>query len=200
MTDFIIPCETIYRLSRILITPHENATEWTRTLRIDHGAAIVTNRSVIVIERVIGGNGIAHLHLTLDLIEQCRKEAAFKSSLTITVNEALRFATAKTSLGYIAPGNCCMWSTAVNELDRWKEIAEQARPIVKKSKGAMFWNGETIAALAGASPSGAIVFPEHIDISLPVVVRDAFDPDWVGLFCSTGQDDQRKPARLPDWV
>jgi hypothetical protein len=206
MTDYTVPCDVFARLSRVIAFENDDMNEWFRSIRIDNGLAVASNRTIMAVENihVPNGNPDGIVHIVADplLIEQCRKEAPFKSFLTITVNEVLRFAVAKTTLGYIHPGNCAVWSDKPNDFDRWRSLVELTRQAPVASKGAMFWNAENIANLAAAAPSGRIVFEEFIDAtgSRPTLVRDVNDYEWFGIFQPFGYQTAYSSATLPSWM
>lgn len=203
MADFIIPCDVFARLSRVLAIESTEPTPWFRSVRIDNGIAVATNRIVMAVENISSTNvGVVHIIADPDLIAQCMIEAPFKSTLTITVNDMLKYAVAKTTLGYIHPGNCAVWSDEPNDFDRWRSIVDLARQPVDKPSGGMFWSAENIASLAAASPSGRIVFEEIIDCTgtRPTIVRDVNDYEWFGLFQPYSRDSNYSPATLPSWM
>lgn len=202
MTDYILPCDTFVRLTNVLHDFHENATEWFRTIRIDNGQAVASNRIMMVVENVGGPAGIIHVKADAALIAQCRTEAQFSSVLTITVNKLLQFAVAKTTLGYVHPGNCCLWSGPVNDLDHWRLIAARAAQPIKKSVGCLFWDADQIARVAASSPSGRIVFEEHIDATgaRPTILRDVNDPDWLAIYNPCSKQESYSPAIMPTWM
>lgn len=195
--DFEIPCAVIGRFAKILTIMTHDANEWFNSIRIDNGLALASNRTVLACEQIGGGGGIVHIKNDPALIAQCEKEAPFDSVLYVTLNEALRFASAKTTLGYIYPGNCAVFSNEPNDFDRWRSILPKP---AKKPKGGMQWNTEQIALLGASSPSGRLCFEEIIDASQPTIVRDAHDDQWFGLFNPWLVEQNFIPATLPDWV
>jgi hypothetical protein len=65
----------------------------------------------------------------------------------------------------------------------------------------MYWDLFQIEALIKSSPSGGVVFPEFIDSSKPVMIRDSLKPNWAGVFIpdvSKGST-KHKPAEIPEW-
>ena len=196
--EHIIPCETFARLCNVLkFMPKDDP--WCRSIRLDGNMAIATNRFYIAIER-LDTSVASVLHIPADpvLIEQCVKEAPFHSKMHIVANDMLRFASLKTSLGYAYPGNAGVYLDTLNPVDRWREIVPTSLP--KKSKGSMCIDTAMLASLAESSPSGKITFPEHIDWTLPVVVRDAVDPNWCGIFYVRESDNPHDPATIPGWA
>lgn len=202
MTDFTVPCDTFARLSNVLRSMPPDIDPHFKSIRIDNGVAVASNRIIMAVENIGKNPGIIHVIASPGLIENCRKEAAYSSTLTITVNEPLKWAVAKTSFGYIEPGNCCLWSDAANDLDKWRDIALSAKEPVKVNQGGMFWDAENIANLAAASPSGRVVFEENIDTHGRVaLIRDINDYDWFGMFQPWGSFGEKiNPAVLPTWM
>jgi len=196
--EHIISCETFARLSNVLKhMPKDDP--WCRSIRLDGNLAIATNRQYLVIER-LETVAPSVLHITADpiLIEQCVKEAAFHSKMHIVANDMLRFASLKTSLGYQFPGNAALYLNSSNVLDRWREVIPTAMP--KKSKGSMCLALGEINNLAESSPSGTIIFPEHIDWTQPIVVRDAIDSNWAAIFYVREAENPHEPATIPGWL
>jgi hypothetical protein len=201
MTDFVIPCDTFVRLTNILYGMPEDISEWFKTVRIDNGIAVATNRRILAAENVGGPAGIIHVIADQALINQCRTEAAFSSALTITVNEVLKFAVAKTTLGYVHPGNCVRFSDDPNDFDRWRTVVEQCKTPASAPRGGMFWDADMIARLAAASPSGRVVFEEIIDATgRPTIIRDINEYNWIGVFQPFSTEESYSPATLPTWI
>jgi hypothetical protein len=199
MTDYTIKCDTIARLSNVI--GDETVNEWFRTIRIDNGVAVASDRKLMVAENIGGPAGIIHLICTPNLIAQCKYEAQFNGVLTITVIEELKFATAKTTYGYVEPNNCCLWSAERSaDFDRWRELANSVREPATQPNGAMHWNTAYIHRLSEASPSGCIIFEEIIDLSRYALVRDIHDPNWFGLFNGYLASEEGVPATLPGWM
>lgn len=200
MTDFVISCDTVVRLTNVLHNFQSDVDKSWNVIRIDNGLAVATDRRFMAIEN-IGGAAIGIFHFTPDpvLIEQCRKEAQFSSTLTITVNEALRYAVAKTSLGYVHPTNIGVWAIPA-ELNGWRAIVMAAKEPVKKSKGGMFWDADGISRLAASAPSGRLVFEEHIDTTRPTIIRDINDYNWLGVFNPYDSRESYSPASMPTWM
>lgn len=203
--EFAIPCETLKRLAGI-------AGDNYRFIRLEHWAgntvAIATNRKLSVIERV-GSNpsnltGSIHFPLDPSIVAQCVQEAPFKSLINITVNPVLSYAVAKSTLGWSFQGNAMLNGESIEfgHLNEWREWLP---PKITKTAGAMFWNVDLIAQLAASSPSGRVVFPEFIDVSKPIVLRDFVDEKWVGIFMANrmlnnGTVEPATPATLPKWI
>lgn len=206
---FKIPCETYYRLSKIVSYFQEDTDEEIKQkincIRLENIngmlIAIVTNQKLAVIEKIGDTNQPnGHVHIVTDerLINQCKIEKAFNSELEIVCIPDLSMASAKTMLGYSYPANAAIYPKNT-PMDDWRDWADVEGS--KKSKGGMYWNMIYMTLLNESSVSGKLVFPEIIDTDKPVVVRDVINPNWVGLFMPkrpVGEPEAR-PATLPKW-
>lgn len=198
MPTFDIPCDVYARLASITDTIYHDGGPFCKTLRVENGKVIATNRKVLAIERVDCDIGTAHILVDPNLVAQCRTEAQFDSILTVTIDHSMRFGTAKTTFGYNYPGNVGYWSDGPNELADWKNIVPQTLPTV--SDGAMLWDAKIIAALGLSSPTGGLVFPEFINASEPVLIRDVSDDRWCGIFLARPRDTVLGGATIPEWL
>jgi len=202
MTHVQIPCEVYARLAAVALAPRGPTihNEWFKSIRLDGNCAVACNGPILAVERLdtIAAAPV-HVVITDALIEQCRKEAGFKSSLFVSSNPALQFASAKTTMGYSYPGNACIWSKQENKLDKWRSVVPTKLPT--KSKGGMFMNAELIAILGASSPSGRIVFAEHIERGTPTLIRDTYDDRWFGMWNPSGCDGDPEfdAATVPGW-
>lgn len=196
--NFEIPCAVFARLSHIIDMTPADASVWFRSIRIDNGVAVASNRKVIVCERITQGMpGAIHIIADPILVEQCKREAPFDSVLHITVNEMLKYATAATSMGYNYPGNAVIFSDEKNELEPWRTIVPTELP--KKPQGGMFWNTEIIANIGKSSPSGRLIFQQVIDVTQPMIIRDIDDDQWFAFTYPRPDGPMREPASLPGW-
>lgn len=196
--EHVISCETFVRLTNALKhMPKDDP--WCKSVRLEGNLAIVTNRHYLVIER-LETEAPSVLHIPADpiLIEQCQSEAVYHSKMHIVANDMLKFASLKTSLGYQYAGNAGLYLDSPNVMDRWREIIPQTLP--KKSKGSMCLNGPELLSIIESSPSGRVVFPEHVDWTQPVVIRDAVDPHWCAFFYVRESEDPHDPASIPGWL
>lgn len=199
MTDHIIPCETYVRLSRLLQADLPD-DPWINSIRLDSGMAIVTNRTMMVVEKLTKPCNPAPLHVVVDpaLVAACEAEIAFKSDLNIVANDALRFASAKTTFGYQHTGNAALYLLDANPVDRWREVVPREMPT--KSKGSLCLWVDQLQHLVAASPSKQITFPSVVDWTVPVIVRDAVDDGWFGVFFVRKSENPHKAATVPGWL
>jgi hypothetical protein len=166
-----------------------------------HYYAIATNQEIASVQylgETTEADGVVHLSVNQKLIDQCQTEIAFDSLLTITVVPEFAISTLTTMLGWES-ANCCIFpdETPMNDWRLWAPD----KPVTT-SKGVMYWDADHIAALAESSPSGKLYFPQHIDVDKPIVVRDLYDENWMGLFIpkpDVSQKQVKTGAKLPDW-
>ena len=209
--NFVINCETVYRLSRLFDYYPSGKPDYFKNIRIESKNnkqfAIVTNIKVAAIE-IIGNyqNPDGAVNLTIDpvLIEQCKMEAGFKSQLFGTYNEALQFVSVKTTMGYNYPGNAGVFHKGMTVYDDWRDWLPDELPT--QSSGTMMLQSESISALGLTAPSKQLLFPTFINDRLPVLVRDSVDDTWIGVFMpeyidgETGKAVDLDPIEIPEWV
>ena len=200
MTEYVVPCDTIARLSHIFDNFPIDVPASFKTFRIDGGQVVATDRSVMAIDNIGRNTGLFHMIPDPQLIEQCREEAKYQGVVTITVNEALQFATAKTTFGFNAAGNVGYWLPVDPQYNRWREVVMLAKDRSKKSQGAMFWSADQIAKLSRSSPSGCVVFEENINSERPTIMRDVTEYDWLGVFQPYSKEHHYQAATLPTWM
>lgn len=198
MTDIIIPCDTFARLSTLAVDASDDDF---RCIRLDNGIAIASNRRLMALEKINTFEGVLHIVVDAALVSQCKTEAAWGSDLIVSYTPELNIAVAKTTLGYIHPGNALVIQQVPDNYNRWREVAERCRVPSDQSHGAMFWDADLIAKLAYTSPSGRVVFEENINATgRPTLMRDITSHEWVGIFQPWSIDVNHSPAKLQSWV
>lgn len=200
MTDYTISCDAFVRLANMAAKPGDDIDPAFKTIRIDNGQAVASNRRCMSIENIGGASGIIHIVIDPALLAQCETERAFGSKLLIVVNEPLKFVTAKTSLGYSAVGNIGHFPDGYSDFDRWRQIVKQVETPAQQPSGGMFWDVHLMAALAASSPSGQIVFEPVIDCRRPALIRDIHSYDWLGVFNPYSLEWGYHPAKITDWM
>lgn len=209
MTIFTIPCEVFVRLANAasplnIDTPYNGLN----VVRVEYIAgdayAIATNSRVLACQylgKTDQATDAVNILITEPLVQQCKIEAEFDGVLSVTTIPGVDYATANTTFGFNYPYNAASFTDEMGGGKRWSEWRNIIPPAVaSKSSGHMFLTGEWIASLAHAAPSGRIVFPAHIDVKIPVIVRDSVDPDWFGMFLGTSVQGNTKPATRPEWI
>jgi len=198
--DYKVSCETLVRLQNIISVQPDEKTPWTGSIRLEANYAIAFNRQIMAIERLPHNNPDQAISIILDsaLLKQVKTEAPFKSDLFVTPVEALKFASAKTTMGYNHSENIVVWHDGENKIDRWREMIPKEPNT--EWVGGMFWNTAQIELLSKSSPSGCIVFQDIIDVDRPIVVRDINDPNWFGMFIGSTVEREYSPASVPEWL
>lgn len=206
---FTISCATFARLASIteFFDPatDQEIVDHLSCVRLEaiggHVLGIVTNHKIAVIEYLGPTNepdAVAHIKADPVLINQCRTEAAFDSFLEIVYVPEILLATVKTMMGYSYQGNAAIEGMPeMSPMKNWRKWFPDEMP--KKSKGFLYFNIDYISMLVKSSPSAGVVFPEHIDTDVPVVLRDRDNPNWCGLFFPKATA-PLQPATIPQWV
>ena len=210
--NFEIPVETYIRLAQVsnfirkeFVSDEERALLKCVRLENSNGKAyaIASNRKIGAIYYLGAAteNGAVHINVDDALLQQCEKEKMFNSKIHVVAIPDLGMVSIKTTLGFSMAGNIGFFSSAT-PLQRWREWVPPEP--VKKTKGAMHWVTHDIEALNAASPSGRINFPEFVDATQPVILRDDKFENWLGVFMPNCIDEKGKvyavePATLPTW-
>lgn len=197
--EISFPCEPFARLTSVLKYMPSDASKWFNSVRLEDGMMIASNRQFIVVERVFGMQIPRPIHIVADpkLIEQCRTEGKFESKCHVVVNDMMKFASLKTTLGYMHAGNAALWIDFPNDMDRWKSLLPEK--LADKTNGGMYLDTEQVSYLIESSPTGKIVFPEMIDVTTPCIVRDINDDRWFAMFIPKPHDKSVSPAVYPGW-
>lgn len=197
-----ISCDALVRLSAMIPRAGADVQDIFRTIRLENGRAIVTDRKFMAVELISPFEGVFYIRPTPELIEQCRVETQFNSVLTLVPNPMLSYTTGMTSLAYEVQGNIGVYPVGVTEFDGWwDKIVKPALDPSTVANGALVCHADEVARLAASSPSGAVVFEQHIDVRRPTIIRDINSHDWVGFFhprVDTGI--YHAPATVPGWL
>lgn len=196
-----IPCDTIVRLSNLLPRPGADVQPIFNTFRLDHGRIIATDRRFAAVEELQPFEGVYHIVLTPEMLQVCTNEAQYQSSLLITPNPMLKWTVARTSMGHTFQGSVGVYPAEPTPFDEWYELIVQpvldGEPV---SNGAMSTNATDLARLAASSPSGEVVFEQHIDVRRSTVMRDVNDPRWCGFWMPRLAGGMyHAPATVPGW-
>lgn len=205
--DISISCELYARLSAIpsLLNP-EDQRKHLKSIYLERRNkqlyVIATNVKIAAIEYLGMNDGLDECTaIVVDpvLIAQCVKEISFNSNLSIVANPMLSYTAIKTTFGYQYPSNAMVQLPDPNEFTEWRKWFPDAMPTA--NSGAMFWKASLVHALASASPTGGLRFPEFIDTTSPIVVCDKEAINWVGLFMGNTESGEKVlPASIPDWI
>jgi hypothetical protein len=203
--QFTISCETFSRMAEISRFPVTDIEPYFKGLYFERRSnqlfLVACNRLVAAIEHLgfnEGPDEICCVDASNDhLIKQCDTETPYNGKLEIISDNNLRWAFVKSSMGYNAP-NCYLELPKGAKFFTWRDWLPDEMP--KKTNGAMHWSAGLIHALAIASPSGQLSFPEFIDTSVPIVINDRETTKWIGIFLGVPSDGITIPATIPDWT
>lgn len=192
-----IPCEVLVRLSKLFDQPTDNDVTDYMMFRFENGKIIVTNRQVLICEKIANFAGVFHMKFDRNLIKQCQTETMFKSDVTLMWLDAIQALTAVTTLGYQHDQNLYVPINACPKINDWQNLLTNP---ATSSSGVMFWRKSVIVGITDCAPSGNIYFPEHIDTTRPIVVRDEQDDTWFAVFIPGTTTRDLKSARVPTWM
>lgn len=202
--QFAIKCETYVRLNnalRLITADKMHLNNIFVECKNGNLIAVATNGKIAAIELIGQTHEYdAFMHLIVDaaLLAQAKAEENLGGSLQIVFTPALAHAAIKSTFGYQYPGNAAVFPNS-DIVQKWRGIIDKV-----ETPSPMIINADSIAALGHSSPSGMLVFPEIIDGSKPVVVRDMNDPNWFGMFMPTMFDEgkriKRPAAIYPEWA
>lgn len=207
---FEIKCSTFIRLASVCnffdpSTPVKDREDF-MTVRLEkvngRTIAVSTNRMVMAIELLphfdLSTDEICHVVLDPQLVNQCKFDSLLDATLTIETMPEIALATASTSTGWKYHGNACYWRDDT-EFDKWRDVIPKNN--ASASKHVMTWDMSHLQALFESSPTGEIYFPRYIDASQPIILRDAGDDSWVGVFIPSIDSKTRTvEAEMPKWV
>lgn len=209
--QYSISCEQFMRLSYATIKAYDddNYPDHYRCIYLEnknqHAYAVATNGKIMAVEHLGGTrnpDGRALVIITDMLLNQCAVEAPMNGFFNISVTDipGFKYAALTSTFGFSNPVSAAYFPPD-DDWPRpwydWRRIVPDALQIIPS--GFLYMKGELLSNLCKSSPSGSIVFPEVINTTQPVLVRDSVDPDWFGLFLGTSQKLNAKPAGYPEW-
>lgn len=201
-----IPCETFVRMSKVPLALKAAYDEhYYKSLFIEIRNKklffVSTNIKFAAIEyagNIDQSNGFFNIAYNEALLIQATEEAKFSGVINVTYVEMLKFATAKTTFGYVHSENLAVFATQKPEFETWRNWLPDEIPT--KPNGCINVTAHNLACLAAASPSGLIAFPQMVTTGKPVLVHDAHSPNWIGLFLDDGKTQGVRAVAIPTWV
>lgn len=203
----------------IPVYPNEHQYNWMRSILLEYrngkSYAVATNSKILAAEYIdttTEPNAVVNIVITDALLTQCAIEQQWSGELIIDVTDTayFKYASLTTLFGYRYPDNAALFPPDVINSDdtkRWFEFRDNWRRLVPDetptaSKGFMFQDTELLTLLGKSAPSGCLVYPKHIDVDKPLMVRDAVDPSWLGLFVSYSSKYSKGliAAKRPEWL
>lgn len=195
-----IPADTIARLSHLL--PDEPSDNPMNCFRLDNGMVMTTNRKFMAVEWIGGWQGVFYVRADRTMIDQCRTEAQWSSTVQFSAVEQLKWTAAISSMGWKSTDNLGVWPSEATDYDLWRErILKPCIEPLQQSSGPVVFDAEGLHRLALCSPSGGIALEQHsAPAQRATVVRDIDSADWVGFFIARLSDGrQHSAAVVPGW-
>lgn len=201
MIDFTIKAEIFVRLSGAALQPNDEPHKFEkvfRSVRIEYrdrtAIAVATNGPILACERLefCGNDGAINITINPEMLRMAKAEAAQDGSIIVSQSPGwsiARFAATETMFPLNAEID--------GEWPEWRQLF--AKPSTKND-GVLAFNSINIARLGETAPTGLIVFPKTLRPAEPVIIRDAHDPSWSGVFLSQGVQVIDTPAQRPEWV
>lgn len=190
MSKFVIKSEILSRFSKL------------STIRLE----IKNNRQYIIgynkyiacvqyLGECADSDEVLYLDFDEKTLENLQFELNIGSDYIIETNPELALATVTTSLG--SKYEKFVYWLDEDETDDWFSWFTES----DENIGFMYWDLYQIQTMFECSPSGEIIFPEHINANKPVIVADANNNEWFGVFIPRSDSDKPlKPATLPEWI
>lgn len=202
MSKFTIKSDVLQRFTALYKSLDPKAPEELKCLRIE-----ISNGKIMLIgcnqyvacAELIGettdSNEVCHIKINNTFIDSINKEVNIAGIYTFETVPELAISSVNTSDGD-SFNDFIVWPDN-SPLDNWHEWFSMS----ESKKGCMYCTLYQIQTLFETSPSGEIVFPENVDASEPVIVRDINNPNWIGAFIPAFDGKKViKSATLPEWL
>lgn len=209
MSTYSIKSSTLHRIASICnffeSTVSEELKTKINTVRLENkngeSFAVATNQKIASIEylgKTDKSDGAAHLILSKNFLQQLLAESATDYIITVTTVPQIAISTLQSTSNFMLLDCCHWWDDNDTPLKNWRDWGCSSANI---NKGVMYWNLFYVESLIKSSPSGKVIFPEFINVEQPIVLRDYYYPEWVGLFIPQISKDIKinEGADLPEW-
>lgn len=198
MQKINIKSSTLYRLSTLSTFTTDYLLRCIRLEIKDKKLfAITTNGTLGVIEylgNVDNADNVCHIKLTEEIMTALELDSLADGVTSIEIIDELAVGKLSTMLN--GSYNDFIWPDET-PLNNWREWIE----LPTESKGFMYWDVYQIEMLFKTSPTGKIVFPEIINSTAPIILRDVGSDNWLGLFIpKPARDEDVIAATLPEWL
>lgn len=193
-----IPCETIVRLASLIPAPDMDIEPIFRSIRLENGKAIVTDRRYMAIENLnFPFIGTDHIEIFPELLARCVEGTKTAERITIICNPMIGYTMVADD-----PAVNLHLKGDTTPYDCWYEkIVKPALVSANGDNGAMSCDAAGMARFAASAPSGEIVFESPIDRSRPMAVRDIHSYDWCGfVWPRLVGGVSHIPASVPKWL
>ena len=193
-----IPCETIVRLASLIPTPDMDIEPIFRSIRLENGKAIVTDRRFMAVENLnFPFIGTDHIEIFPALLARCVEGTKTSERISLICNPMIGYTMVADdpAVNLHVKGDTALYDT-------WYEkIVQPALKGAVADNGAMSCDATYMARFAATAPSGMIVFESPIDRSRPMVVRDVHSHDWCGFVYPRFDDHPPSVgATVPRWL
>lgn len=205
--DAQLPCRIFSRMSRVSKSlPETERRDWLRSVFVerknDHvwiGATDATFAAIYYVGPSHGEDGFVLIRnddVLLNRLAQFDVDAKFR----VIDTPFLNWCGLTTPDGYAPSHDVAIRDmTAISTLNKWREWLPDTLP--EEPGRAMYIECDRLLKLVECCPSGQIVFPKIIDANSPIIVRDHYDPSWLGVFLARPHDGLHvKGAQIPDWI
>ena len=201
-----IPCEIVGRLTHVSETlAQSEKREWLRSVfveRADNHAFIGATNSQFAAIHYLGPNKgddgftiVRNSELMLDAARNPDSLAIWKISDWPMMN----FGSVKTPFGESSVDPIIRDLEAISTLRKWRNWFPNPQP--SETGRPMFLDVDGLQNLVESSPSGAIIMPKIIDAAKPIIIRDRYEPNWLGVFFAQPEGGIFiNGAEMPDWV
>lgn len=200
MSKIILKCSELYRISTVISKETDNRIIQFE-IRNNNIFVIACNKACAVVKHLAEtneGDSFFLLKCTDNLLNYLKENKT--SDEMITIETIPEFACGSISCKDFSDSESFLW---LNDsfYKNWLDWFEPVKTQLESSKGSMFFNLYQIQTLFEASTSGEIVFPEFIDATKPVLVRDINDSNWFGFFIPSPEYRKiLKQKELPEWL
>lgn len=193
MSNFTIRAEQFMRLAGIVSYFASNVSDENKqlinTIRLENkggqSVAVVTNQKIVAVETLgptVHPDGVCHVKFTPQLMEAANRAAQMNLTMTFMLTPMIAMSVVQIGIGEYVQ-DVCHWFE-YTPLDKWRSWLVDDAMV---SEGIMCWDLYHVESLIRSSPSGKVVFPQNINVSQPLMIRDRYNNGWVGLFMPTGE-------------
>lgn len=208
MTNFNVKCETLLRFLNLCSffepSVETQTVEKLNAVYLENKDGmtfiVATNSMVAAVERVgftQEPDGFAYFKND-ETIKNKIKQGSLED-LTVKIVTLPQFAMSTLTIGNGSDiVNCCKWFDD-SPFKNWRNWFQDQDGDVK---GFMYWDVFHVESLMKASKSGCVIFPEKINAEKPIIIRDRYNPEWVGSFFPQPPVGQVivNSAKKPEWL
>lgn len=197
-----VRAETLQRFTTLYKSLEPNAKDEIKCLRLELSTGkivLVGSNQYVACAELVGestqADEVCYIKLDNESIKAINNEVEIGGFFNIETIPELAISTVTNSENRQC-NNFIIWSKN-HMYDQWRKWFSTS----DESKGFMYCTLYQVQTLFETSPTGEVVFPEHLNNDEPVIIRDVNSDKWVGTFIPT-YDGRKvlKPAKLPEWL